>query len=91
VVESAQGVITLDVHNLAELQNVDEFRAIQIHYAQLLRDCVAVCCSLLQYNVVCCSILQCVAELENVNELSTTQIHHAQFLRDCIAVCCSVV
>jgi len=39
--------------------------------------CVAVCCSVLQYVAVCCSVLQCVAVCSSVLQ--------------CVAVCCSVL
>jgi len=40
--------------------SIDRTRCI-IHYLFLRRQCVAVCCSVLQCVAVCCSVLQCVA------------------------------
>jgi len=36
-------------------------RAYNIRYINEFAQCVAVCCSVLQYSAVCCSVLQCVA------------------------------
>jgi len=55
--------------------------------------CAAICCSVLQYDAVCCSVTHCVAavyfsEFEFV-EADVTRSSRAA--RNCVAVCCSVL
>jgi len=49
--------------------------------------CVAVCCSALQYDAMCCSVLQCVAVCCSVLQCVTACCSVLQ----CVAVCCSVL
>ena len=52
-----------------------------------LLQCVAVCCSVLQYVVaVCCSVLQCVAVCSSVLQ----RVAVCCSVLQCVAVCCSV-
>jgi len=49
--------------------------------------CVAVCCSVLQYAAVCCSVLQCAAVCCSVLQCTAVCCSVLQ----CAAVCCSVL
>ena len=60
-------------------------RSSQIIY--VVRECVAVCCSVLQYVAVCCSVLQCVAVCCSVLQCVVVCCSVLQ----CVAVCCSVL
>ena len=61
------------------------------------RECVAVCCSVLQCAVVCCSALQCVAACCNVLQCFTVCCSVLQCVAvfcsvlQCVAVCCSAL
>ena len=49
--------------------------------------CVAVCCSVLQYAAVCCSVLQCAAVCCSVLQCAAV----CRSVLQCVAVCCSVL
>ena len=53
--------------------------------------CVAVCCSLLQFVAVCCSVLQCVAVCCSVLQCIAVCCSVLQCVLQCVAVCCSVL
>jgi len=62
-------------------------------HRQCVLQCVAVCCSVLQYVAVCCSVLQC-SELQYVYhaDIRCQVVLHCvlQYVLQCVAVCVAV-
>ena len=66
---------------------IEHFHSQWRDFASCLLQCVAVCCSMLQYVAVCCSVLQCVAVRCSVLQCVAMCCSVLQ----CVAVCCSVL